>query len=139
MEAEWNAQQVNKLRDAPRPAVPASGPPTVMPDHIHRIPEMPVIPPDALTQVVDPSQFPVFGEWKKKISAAPYALSRDAQCMESYKPIGPNVIGFEMRVTMMNDLKPASGTHVYIPIPWNPDCVQPAYADFYLDGHRMPP
>eukprot|EP00971_Amphidinium_carterae_P322380 6407351-Amphidinium_carterae.1 len=83
------------LRDAPRPAVPTTGPPTVMPKHVHRIFKIPVSPPDALTQDVNPSQFSVF-EWKKKISAAPYAVSRDDQCMESYKPIGSNVIGFKM-------------------------------------------
>eukprot|EP00971_Amphidinium_carterae_P199444 3958193-Amphidinium_carterae.1 len=39
----------------------------------------------------------------------------------------------------MKELKPASGTHVYNPIPWTAECVMPPYPNFYLDGHRMPP
>eukprot|EP00971_Amphidinium_carterae_P134254 2660091-Amphidinium_carterae.3 len=34
---------------------------------------------------------------------------------------------------------PASGTNVFVPFPWNPDCVQQPYENFYLDGHRIPP
>eukprot|EP00971_Amphidinium_carterae_P081062 1603902-Amphidinium_carterae.1 len=36
-------------------------------------------------------------------------------------------------------MAPASGTNVFVPIPWNPDCVQQPYENFYLDGHRIPP
>eukprot|EP00971_Amphidinium_carterae_P170153 3371262-Amphidinium_carterae.1 len=141
MESEWNNLQIRQLRDAPLPNVPPTGPPTIMPSHMPRLPEMPVIPPDALAQDVDLTQpqFPVFGEWKKAIDAAPYALSRDAQLMEGYKPIGSNIEGFGAPVDRMMELKPASGTHVYIPIPWNADCVTPPYLNFYLDGHRIVP
>eukprot|EP00971_Amphidinium_carterae_P013416 264595-Amphidinium_carterae.2 len=75
-------------------------PPTVMPSHLANLPELPVIPPDA--QDVDLKQFPVF------------ALSRDAQFMERFDPIGSNIPGFNAPVDRMSELKPASGTHVFI-------------------------
>eukprot|EP00971_Amphidinium_carterae_P079544 1574087-Amphidinium_carterae.2 len=63
------------------------------------------------------------------------AVARDAQLMERYKPMEGNIVG--MPVNNMSELVPASDNHVYIPIRWNSDCVQPPYADFYLDGHRL--
>eukprot|EP00971_Amphidinium_carterae_P104972 2078711-Amphidinium_carterae.2 len=141
MEAEWNRQQISQLRPAPCPNVPPTGPPTVMPSSVPRLPEMPVIPPDALAQDVDltQSQFPVFGVWKKTLSEAPYALSRDAQEMVSYNPIGSTIEGFGSPVDRMMELTPASGTHVFVPIQWNAECFTPPYENFYLDGHRIVP
>eukprot|EP00971_Amphidinium_carterae_P147371 2920344-Amphidinium_carterae.1 len=138
-EGDWNQMQYRQLREPPKEVVPTTDPPTVMPSHMANLPELPVIPPDALAQDVDLKQFPVFGEWKKIIQAAPYALSRDAQLMERYNPIGSNIPGFNSPVDRMSELRPASGTHVFIPIPWNAECVTPPYANFYLDGHRVPP
>eukprot|EP00971_Amphidinium_carterae_P172829 3425918-Amphidinium_carterae.3 len=109
--------------------------PVVLESHVPRLPELPNIPSDAMAQTVDPSNFPMFGEWKKAMCAVPFAIARDAQIMESYLPIGNNVIGFEMPVNNMSALRPASDN----PIPWNPECVQPPYENFYLDGCRFPP
>eukprot|EP00971_Amphidinium_carterae_P238897 4742240-Amphidinium_carterae.3 len=141
MESEWNQLQIRQLRPTPIPHVPETGPPTVMPSSQPRLPEMPVIPPGALAEDVDLTdpQFPVFGEWKKTICAAPHALSRDAQLMENYKPVGSNIEGFGAPVDKMMKLTPALGTHVFIPIQWNADCVTPPYPNFYLDGHRIVP
>eukprot|EP00971_Amphidinium_carterae_P344231 6484489-Amphidinium_carterae.1 len=63
MESDWNRLQIRQLRPAPCPSVPVTGPPTVMPDHKPYLPEMPVIPADALAEDVDLTnpEFPVFG------------------------------------------------------------------------------
>eukprot|EP00971_Amphidinium_carterae_P156583 3103876-Amphidinium_carterae.1 len=39
----------------------------------------------------------------------------------------------------MSEQVPAQNNNVFIPIPWDPDCVQPPYENFYLDGCRIPP
>eukprot|EP00971_Amphidinium_carterae_P008820 174076-Amphidinium_carterae.2 len=66
-EGDWNQMQFEKLRKPPKEIVPTTDPPTVMPSHMANLPELPVIPPDALAQNVDLKQFSVFGEWKKII------------------------------------------------------------------------
>eukprot|EP00971_Amphidinium_carterae_P226065 4483931-Amphidinium_carterae.1 len=69
---------------------------------------------------------------------ASWDVQRDAKSTESYHPLS-SIVGFETPVNAMSELAPASGTNVFVPIPWNPECVQPPYEDFYLDGHRIPP
>eukprot|EP00971_Amphidinium_carterae_P191577 3801646-Amphidinium_carterae.1 len=59
--------------------------------------------------------------------------------MSSYKPIPHAIIGFDTPVNSMSDLAPPSGSHIYIPIPWDAECVKPPYEDFYLDGCRISP
>eukprot|EP00971_Amphidinium_carterae_P152194 3016718-Amphidinium_carterae.1 len=71
--------------------------------------------------------------------AAPFVASHQVEVMSSYKPIPYNIVGFDSPVNMMSEQTPPSGSHVYIPIPWIAECVQPPYEDFYLDGCRIPP
>eukprot|EP00971_Amphidinium_carterae_P070651 1397246-Amphidinium_carterae.1 len=68
--------------------MPASKP------YLHK---MPIIPPDSLAETVDLTdpEFPVFGVWKTAMSKAPFPISRDAQAMENYKPLGAHIPGFE--------------------------------------------
>eukprot|EP00971_Amphidinium_carterae_P079538 1573955-Amphidinium_carterae.1 len=94
---EWNSWQVRLLQPAPRPLVPETGPPTVLPSSKPYLNVMPIIPPDALAEDVDLTdpEFPVFGVWKTAMTKAPYPLSRDAQAMENYKPMSADIKGFE--------------------------------------------
>eukprot|EP00971_Amphidinium_carterae_P204503 4058175-Amphidinium_carterae.1 len=128
-ESEWNNFHIRQLRPAPCPNVPETGPPTVMPSSKPYMPEMPVIPADALAEDVDLTdpELPVFGVWKNAMSKAPHPLSRDAQIMENYLPLGANIEGFDAPVEKMMELTPAS------------DCVKPPYPNFYLDGNRIVP
>eukprot|EP00971_Amphidinium_carterae_P213433 4235779-Amphidinium_carterae.1 len=59
--------------------------------------------------------------------------------MSSYKPIPYAIVGFDFPVNLMSDLAPPSRDHVYIPIPWDAECVKPPYEDYYLDGCRLAP
>eukprot|EP00971_Amphidinium_carterae_P104973 2078712-Amphidinium_carterae.1 len=101
-------------------------------------PELPTIPQDALAQDTDLSGFPTFTSWKEAMWSAPFDAAHEAEVMTSYKPISYTIIGFDSPVSMMSDLAPPSGSHVYIPIPWDAECVKPPYEDF-LDGCRIPP
>eukprot|EP00971_Amphidinium_carterae_P249208 4946774-Amphidinium_carterae.1 len=109
---------------APKPLVPDTDPPMTMPASKPYLPEMPIIPPDALAETVDLTdpEFPVFGVWKTAMSKAPHAISRDAQDMANYQPLGTFIPGFDAPVERMMELTPASGTHVFTPIQWNADC-----------------
>eukprot|EP00971_Amphidinium_carterae_P068446 1355156-Amphidinium_carterae.1 len=71
---------------------------------------MPIIPPDSLAEDVDLTdpEFPVFGVWMKAMTKASFPLSRDAQAMENYKPLGANIKGFDDPVERMMELTPAS-------------------------------
>eukprot|EP00971_Amphidinium_carterae_P265455 5266028-Amphidinium_carterae.1 len=50
---EWDNWQIRILRPAPKPIVPDTDPPTTMPASKPYMPEMPIIPPDALAETVD--------------------------------------------------------------------------------------
>eukprot|EP00971_Amphidinium_carterae_P221967 4406615-Amphidinium_carterae.1 len=132
---EWDSWQTRILMPAPKPLVPDEEPSTTMPASKPFLYEMPIIPPDCLAETVDvmSPEFPVFGVWYKAMSNAPFPISRDAQEMVSYKPLGSCIPGFDAPVERMMELTPASGTHVFTPIQWNAECVKPPYPNFYLD------
>eukprot|EP00971_Amphidinium_carterae_P261149 5181000-Amphidinium_carterae.1 len=123
-EAEWNERQIVMLRDGPKPwySPREYG---VLPESMPRMPELPTIPSDALAQDVDLSNFATVKEWKEALWAVPLAVARDAEVMTSYKPIRHAAIGFDLPVSSMSDLVPPSEDHVFIPIPWNAECVKP--------------
>eukprot|EP00971_Amphidinium_carterae_P200524 3979237-Amphidinium_carterae.1 len=54
---------------------------------------------------------------------SPFDVARQAEVMTSYKPIPYNIVGFDYPVTMISELAQPSGSHVYIPIPWDAECV----------------
>eukprot|EP00971_Amphidinium_carterae_P179075 3551852-Amphidinium_carterae.1 len=66
--------------------------------------------------------------WPKKLTSVTLLPSTNGK-----KPCGQHP------VNMMSELAQPSGSHVYIPIPWDAECVKPPYEDFYLDGCRIPP
>eukprot|EP00971_Amphidinium_carterae_P138409 2742684-Amphidinium_carterae.1 len=137
-EAEWNERKIVMLRDGPKPwySPREYG---ALPDHVIRMPVLPTIPPDALAEVVDLSNFATYKEWYADLHAVPIAVARDSEVITSYKAIRHDIIGFDLPVSSMSDLVPPSKDHVFIPIPWNAECVKPPYEDFYLDGRRIPP
>eukprot|EP00971_Amphidinium_carterae_P141084 2795895-Amphidinium_carterae.1 len=137
-EAEWNERQIVMLRDGPKPwySPREYG---ALPEHVVRMPILPTIPPDALAEDVDLSNFATYKEWHAALHAVPLAVARDSEVMTSYKPICRDIIGFDLPVSSMSDLVPPSKDHVFIPILWNAECVKPPYEDFYLDGCRIPP
>eukprot|EP00971_Amphidinium_carterae_P156999 3112060-Amphidinium_carterae.1 len=102
-------------------------------------PVLPAIPQDVLAQEVDLSDFATFNEWKEAMWSADSDVARQAEVMTSYKPVSYSIVGFDYPVTIMSELAQPSGSHVYIPIPWDAECVKPPYEDFYLDGCRIPP
>eukprot|EP00971_Amphidinium_carterae_P295507 5868869-Amphidinium_carterae.3 len=95
-------------------------PPTCQPDSepkllaksVNPTVKMPEIPPDALVEEVDPRTMPTFGEWKKRMDAAPRCVQTDAQTTECYHPLG-DIIGFETPVDNMSELEPASNNNVF--------------------------
>eukprot|EP00971_Amphidinium_carterae_P120979 2396637-Amphidinium_carterae.1 len=60
---EWDSWQTRILMPAPKPLVPDTDPPTIMPASKPFLYEMPVIPPDCLVETVDVTdpEFAVFG------------------------------------------------------------------------------
>eukprot|EP00971_Amphidinium_carterae_P158253 3137160-Amphidinium_carterae.4 len=75
-EEAWLADQANicnSLLIATRPVGPPPdhAKPTLLGTSVYRNPELPEIPPNALAQEVDPSNFPTFTEWKRQMDAAP--------------------------------------------------------------------
>eukprot|EP00971_Amphidinium_carterae_P152256 3017731-Amphidinium_carterae.1 len=137
-EAEWLKTQVAMLRDGPKPwYLPHEY--GASPDSTPSVPVLPTVPQDAFAQDVDVTQFATFTVWKEAMSSAPLQVANDSEVMLHYKPIPHAIIGFELPVSSMSDLVPPSNDHVYIPIPWNANCVKPPYEDFYLDGCRIAP
>eukprot|EP00971_Amphidinium_carterae_P220962 4387027-Amphidinium_carterae.1 len=83
-EEVWLINQANSLLTPNYPfPQPPNDKPTLLPSNVFRKPEMPVTPPTALTQEVDPSHFRTLREWKRRMDEAPWDVQRDAKSTES--------------------------------------------------------
>eukprot|EP00971_Amphidinium_carterae_P188526 3742143-Amphidinium_carterae.1 len=138
-ESDWLAHQKVLCKSGPKPwyAPKDYGASTEL--ATHEPPVMLVIPPDVVAEEVNLDTFPTFEQWKDAMWHAPYVASHKVEEMTSYKPISYNIVGFDGPVNQMSDQTPPSDDHVFTPILWISDYVQPPYEDFYLDGCRIPP
>eukprot|EP00971_Amphidinium_carterae_P141215 2798291-Amphidinium_carterae.1 len=138
-EQDWLAHQTTLCKCGPKPWYAPTDYGASTETASHEPPAMLVISPDVVADVVNLDTFPTFDQWKDAMFRAPYVVSHEAEVMTSYKPISYSIVGFDGPVNSMSDQTPPSGDHVFKPIIWISECVQPPYEDFYLDGCRIPP
>eukprot|EP00971_Amphidinium_carterae_P066783 1322349-Amphidinium_carterae.1 len=138
-EQDWLAQQIALCKSGPKPWYAPADYGASTETASHEPPAMLVISPDAVADVVNLDAFPTFEQWKEAMFSVPYTVAHEVEVMTSYKPISHSIIGFDAPVNLMSDQSPPSEDHVFKPIIWISDYVQPPYADFYLDGCRIPP